>query len=96
MILTLLGVLATAATLFVLQPVFRGRESSAAAPETPADRERLRLHEKRDQLLLGLAELDFERDAGKLAGKEHEETRSRLLAEAARVTARLDELDGNR
>jgi len=94
LILTLLGVLATAATLFVLQPVLRGRESSVRS-ETPVDPERLRLHERRDQLLLGLAELDFERDAGKLGIEEHEQTRSRLLAEAARVTARLDERDGN-
>ncbi len=93
MVPALLGVLAAAATAFALQPLFASADVSTAAPRTEAERERLRLAEKRDQLLMGLAELDFERDAGKLAGAEHEETRTRLLAEAARVTARLDELD---
>ncbi len=90
----LLGALAVAATAFVLQPLFSTRrEAAAPTPETRTDRERLRLHEKREQLLLGLSELDFEHDAGKLAEAEHRELREKLLADAARVTARLDELD---
>ncbi len=88
MTLLLLAALAAAATAFVLQPLF------VPEPTTPreADRAVLRLVERRDQLLLALAELDFERDAGKIAPGEHEASRARVLAEAAAVTARLDEL----
>ena len=89
--LILLAVLAAAATAFVLQPVFSGPE---AAPRRETDRTVLRLQEKREQLLLTLAELDFERDAGKVAPEEHAASRASVLAEAAAVTARLDELTG--
>ena len=87
MTLFLLAVLAAAATAFVLQPVFSGPE---AAPRRETDRTVLRLREKRDQLLLTLAELDFEKDAGKIAPAEHAESRAAVLAQAAEVTARLD------
>ncbi len=93
MVPTLLGILAAVVTAFVLQPVFSKRRIVVTAPETPADRERLRLLEKREQLLLALSELDFEHDAGKVAEPEHQEIRRRLLAETARATARLDEID---
>ena len=89
MTLFLLAVLAAAATAFVLQPVFSGPE---AAPRRETDRTVLRLQEKREQLLLSLAELDFERDAGKIAPGEHAASRASVLAEAAAVTARLDAL----
>ncbi len=89
MTLFLLAVLAAAATAFVLQPVFSGPET---APRRETDRRVLRLQEKREQLLLTLAELDFERDAGKIALEEHAASRASVLAETASVTARLDEL----
>ena len=89
MTLVLLAVLAAAATAFVLQPVFSGPET---APRRETDRNVLRLREKRDQLLLTLAELDFEKDAGKIAPGEHAGSRAEVLAQAAAVTARLDEL----
>ena len=90
MTLILLAVLAAAATAFVLQPVFSGPE---AAPRRETDRTVLRLQEKREQLLLTLAELDFERDAGKIAPEEHAASRAEVLAQAAQVTARLDALE---
>lgn len=89
MTLLLLAVLAAAATAFVLQPVFSGPET---APREETDRTVLRLQEKRDQLLLTLAELDFEKDAGKIAVSEHAASRGAVLVQAAEVTARLDEL----
>ena len=89
MTLILLAVLAAAATAFVLQPVFAGPE---AGPRQETDRTVLRLREKRDQLLLTLAELDFEKDAGKIAPAEHAASRAAVLAETATVVARLDEL----
>ena len=90
MTLLLLVVLAAAATAFVLQPLFSGPESSR---RRESDRTVLRLTEKRDQLLLALAELDFEKDSGKIAAAEHRASRAQVLAEAAAVTARLDELE---
>ncbi len=93
MTLALLSLLAAAATAFVLQPIFGKKETWLPAAAAP-DRAALRLHEKRDQLLLALAELDFERDAGKIGAREHRARRSRLLAEAARATAELDALAG--
>ena len=89
MTLVLLAVLAAAATAFVLQPIFSGPET---APRQETDRTVLRLQEKREQLLLTLAELDFEKDAGKIAPAEHAASRAAVLAEAAAVTAKLDEL----
>ena len=90
MTLVLLAVLAAAATAFVLQPVFSGPET---APRQQTDRTVLRLREKRDQLLLTLAELDFEKDAGKIAPAEHAASRAAVLVQAAEVTAQLDELE---
>ena len=92
MTLVLLAVLAAAATAFVLQPVFAGPET---APRPATDRTVLRLEEKREQLLLTLAELDFEKDAGKIAPAEHAASRATVLAQAAEVTAKLDTLQGN-
>ena len=89
MTLVLLAVLAAAATAFVLQPVFSGPET---APRRETDRTVLRLREKREQLLLTLAELDFERDAGKIAAAEHAASRASVLAQTAQVSARLEEL----
>ena len=89
MTLVLLAVLAAAATAFVLQPVFSGPETT---PRRETDRTVLRLREKRDQLLLSLAELDFEKDAGKVAPAEHAASRATVLAQTAQVTARLDAL----
>ena len=90
MTLVLLAVLAAAATAFVLQPVFSGPET---APRQETDRTVLRLREKRDQLLLTLAELDFEKDAGKIAPAEHAASRAAVLVQAAEVTAQLDVLE---
>ena len=93
MTFALLALLAAAATVFVLQPVFG---SSDPEPQGAPDRTAIRLTEKRDQLLLALAELDFEKDAGKIGKEEHQVRRARLLAEAAAVTARLDEVNSPR
>ena len=90
MTLVLLAVLAAAATAFVLQPVFSGPET---APRQETDRTVLRLREKRDQLLLTLAELDFEKDAGKIAPAEHAASRAAVLVQAAEVTAQLDQME---
>ena len=74
----------------MLQPVFSGPET---APRQETDRTVLRLREKRDQLLLTLAELDFEKDAGKIAPAEHAASRTAVLVQAAEVTAQLDEME---
>ena len=89
MMLILLAVLAAAATAFVMQPLFGAAEAAGPGASDP---EVLRLLEKREQLLVALAELDFEKDAGKIAVREHRTSRTQLLAEAAAVTARLDAL----
>ncbi len=91
MIVFLLAGIAAAATAFVLQPVFGRTESGGP---TGSDRTALRLMEKRDQLLAALAELDFERDAGKIAEGEHRTSRRQLLVEAASVTRQLEARDG--
>ena len=92
MTLVLLALLAAAATAWVLQPLFR---PEAPAPGLRVDPAVLRLQERREQLVLALAELDFERDAGKLAENEHRELRGRLLLETAEVTRALDEYGGS-
>ncbi len=92
MTLVLLALLAAAATAWVLQPLFR---PEAPAPGLRVDPTVLRLQERREQLVLALADLDFERDAGKLAEDEHRELRGRVLLEAAEVTRALDEHGGS-
>lgn len=89
MTLVFLAALAAVATGFVLQPVFAD-SAGAPAPERPADRKALRLTERLQQLLLAIAELDFERDAGKVGGEEHRAARAALLEEAAAVSEALD------
>lgn len=93
MTLFLLAVLAAMATAFVLQPVFAASPGAGDERGGRASRDALRLTEKRDQLLLAIAELDFERDAGKVGAAEHGAARSALLAEAATVTEALDAAD---
>lgn len=93
MTLFLLAVLAAMATAFVLQPVFAASAGAGDESGGPASRDALRLTEKRDQLLLAIAELDFERDAGKVGATEHGAARAALLAEAATVTEALDVAD---
>lgn len=87
MTLILLGLLAAAATAWVLQPVFGSAPAGEAAALDPVA---LRLVERREQLLVALAELDFERDAGKLSPDEHRSLRERLMVETAEVTRALD------
>lgn len=89
MTLVFLAALAAIATGFVLQPVFAA-PGGAPAPERPADRKALRLAERRQQLLLAIAEVDFERDAGKVGEEEHRTARAALLEEAAAVSEALD------
>lgn len=88
MTLVFLAALAAVATGFVLQPVFAA-PAGGPAPERPADRKALRLAERRQQLLLAIAELDFERDAGKVGEEEHRAARAGLLEEAAAVSEAL-------
>lgn len=90
MTLFLLAILAALATAFVLQPVFAASPGAADESRGPTSRAALRLTEKRDQLLLAIAELDFERDAGKVGAEEHGAARAALLAETAAVTEALD------
>lgn len=90
MTLVFLAALAAVATGFVLQPVFADPGRAPAAPDLPPDRRALRLDERRRQLLLAIAELDFERDAGKVGADEHRAARAALLEEAAAVTEALD------
>lgn len=92
MTLVFLAALAAVATGFVLQPVFADT-GRGPAPERPTDRRALRLDERRRQLLLAIAEVDFERDAGKVGADEHAAARAALLEEAAAVTEALDALD---
>ena len=97
MTLFFLAVIAAAAVAFVLHPVFAASppgEGRSAVVDRPGGREALRLAERREQLLLALAELDFEKEAGKIVESEHATSRAALLAETAAVTARLDELLG--
>ena len=95
--LWLLAVLAAAAVVWVLQPALARAPADAGGGNGAASNRALRLAERRDQLLLAIAELDFEKDAGKVSPEEHERSRAALLAEAGDVVAALDaERDGTR
>lgn len=95
MTLFLLATLAAVATVFVLQPVFAASAGDGEDAGGPAGRDALRLTERRDQLLLAIAELDFEKDAGKVGTAEHQAARAALLVETASVTQALDALATN-
>lgn len=95
MTLFLLATLAAVATAFVLQPVFAASPGDSEDPGRPTGRDALRLTERRDQLLLAIAELDFEKDAGKVGAAEHEAARAALLVETTSVTQALDALAPN-
>lgn len=95
MTLFLLATLAAVATAFVLQPVFAASAGDGEDAGGSTGRDALRLTERRDQLLLAIAELDFEKDAGKVGAAEHEAARAALLVETASVTQALDALAAN-
>jgi hypothetical protein len=73
---------------WILLPLW---SSMGAMPQEPAPAEELR--ERHRQLLLGLQDLDFEMQTGKLSPDDHASMRGRLQGEAIAVLKRLDGQD---
>lgn len=89
--LVLAGALAVALVVFVARPFLREPEpASDDLAELPAaERERLRLLEKRDRALAALKELEFDHRTGKVSDDDYRELVAPLRREAAAVLQAL-------
>ena len=96
-----LGLLTLAALLQGLRMLLAMRD--ARQIEVAYDAERTRLADERDRLLNHLREIRFDRETGKLDGRDYQQLADRYANEAAtvldaleRLDARHDRLDGVR
>jgi len=90
--LALLAVLGATAVAFVLYPVFAEARDSGLGSLGDTEREILGLEEKKSRLYAVLADLDFEKEAGKVSDQDYETARNDYMTQVAAVLARLDAL----
>jgi hypothetical protein len=90
--LALAALLAVAVVVFVARPFLREPEVAGdrLAEPAPAERERLRLLEKRDRTLAALKELEFDHRTGKISDADYRELVGPLRREAAAALAALE------
>ncbi len=89
MTVALLAALGATVVAFVLYPVFaESRLRLEALGET--EREILDLEEKKSRLYSSLADLDFEKDSGKVSDPDYQTARNDYMAQVAAVLARLE------
>lgn len=83
-----LVVCTVAVFLFILEPLIRGRNRGepSVMPARLAD-----LRARRDYLLDGIRDVDFDYSMGKLSDSEYQETRNRYIREAAQVLRDLEQ-----
>lgn len=86
-----LGLLLVAAALFVAPPLL-GREALVVAGDERS-RRRAELETRRDETYAALKEADLDLRTGKLDETDHRKLRDALMAEAAGLLRRLDELE---
>ena len=91
--LALAAALAVVCVLVVARPFLRARRTPEESLGTlsQVDAERLRLLEERDRLLAALQDLEFDRESGKVAGKDYHTSRAVLRRDVAAVLVRLGE-----
>jgi len=92
--LLLLAALASGVVLFVLFPIF-ARASEVSQPPTAIAQERKSLGEKKERFYEAIKDVDFEYQAGKLSDADYKSIRADILAQAAEVIARLDEISAS-
>ena len=92
MILALLATLGATVVAFVLYPVFAEARAGGLAGLGDAEREILDLEERKSRLYASLADLDFEKEAGKVSEADYQTARNDYLASVAAVLAKLDGL----
>ncbi len=94
----LAAVLALAAVVIVAWPFLREPEVPVAEDllpgASPAERERLRLAEERDQALAALSELEFDHRTGKVSDDDYATLVGPLRARAAATLRALDDARG--
>lgn len=87
-----LAALASGVVLFVLFPIF-ARASEVSQRPTAIAQERRSLSEKKERLYEAIKDVEFEYQAGKLSDTDYKSVRTDCLAQAAKVIARLEEID---
>ncbi len=92
MTLALLATLGATVVAFVLYPVFAEARTGRLASLGDAEREVLDLEEKKTRLYGLLADLDFEKESGKVSEADYQTARNDYLAQAAAVLAKLEGL----
>ena len=91
----LLATLGATVVAFVLYPVFaegRPQGRGALAGLGDAEREILDLEERKSRLYASLADLDFEKEAGKVSEADYQTARNDYLAQVAAILSKLDAL----
>ena len=92
MTLALLATLGATVVAFVLYPVFAEVRTGRFGGLGDAEREVLDLEEKKSRLYALLADLDFEKESGKVSEADYQTARNDYLAQAAAVLAKLEAL----
>jgi len=92
LIVALLATLGATVVAFVLYPVFAETRAGGLADLGDAEREILDLEEKKSRLYEALADLDFEKEAGKVSEADYQTARNDYLAQVAAVLAKVDAL----
>ena len=92
MIVALLATLGATVVAFVLYPVFAEARGGGLAGLGDAEREILDLEEKKSRLYASLADLDFEKEAGKVSDTDYQTARNDYMAQVAAVIEKLETL----
>jgi len=88
----LLATLGATVVAFVLYPVFAEARTGRLRSLGDAEREVLDLEEKKSRLYALLADLDFEKESGKVSEGDYQTARNDYLAQVAAVLAAVDAL----
>jgi hypothetical protein len=90
--IALLATLGATVVAFVLYPAFAEARAGGLGTLGEAEREILSLEETKSRLYANLADLDFEKDSGKVSESDYQNARNDYLGQVAAVLSKLDAL----
>jgi hypothetical protein len=90
--IALLATLGATVVAFVLYPVFAEARAGGLGTLGEVEREILSLEETKSRLYANLADLDFEKESGKVSETDYQKAREDYLGQVAEVLSRLDAL----
>jgi hypothetical protein len=90
--IALLATLGATVVAFVLYPVFAEARAGGLGTLGETEREILSLEETKSRLYANLADLDFEKESGKVSETDYQKARNDYLSQVAAVLSKLDAL----